>query len=71
MENDDYIEFVGSLNPNYSLPCRKKLRDLILEEYEKIKEEVSVNLSYYKLQYFYSIYSSYQGQIGCSSDEIM
>jgi hypothetical protein len=46
MENDDYIEFIGSLNPNYSLPCRKKLRDLILQEYEKIKEEVSLNLSY-------------------------
>jgi hypothetical protein len=40
VENEDFMEFVKSLNSKYGLPCRKKLRDLILEEYAKIKDEV-------------------------------
>ena len=52
MENKDYILFIDSLNPNYSLPSRKKLHDLILEQGEKIKEEVHLK---YFLKINYSI----------------
>jgi hypothetical protein len=40
VDNEEFIELLSSLNQEYALPSRKKLRDMILEEHEKIKEKV-------------------------------
>lgn len=40
VENEDFQNFVQLLNPVYGLPSRKKLRDLIIEESDLVKEEV-------------------------------
>ena len=44
MENEEFVQLMQSLKPEYGLPCRKKLRDMILEEHEKIKEKVSLKI---------------------------
>jgi hypothetical protein len=39
VENEDFIEFITSLNPTYKLPSRTLLRDFILKEAEIVKKE--------------------------------
>ena len=40
MENEDFIDFVSSLNSAYKLPSRESLRGFILKEAEIVKKEV-------------------------------
>jgi hypothetical protein len=43
VENIEFIEWANSMNSEYVLPSRKKLRDLIMEEFGKLKKEVFSN----------------------------
>lgn len=43
VENTEFIEWANLMNSEYVLPSRKKLRDLIMEEFEKLKKEVFSN----------------------------
>ena len=43
VDSDEFSQFVGCLNSKYILPSRKKLRDMILEDYEKMKEKVPLH----------------------------
>ena len=40
VENVEFIELVEALSPNYKLPSRFKVRSIIIEEADKLKEHV-------------------------------
>jgi hypothetical protein len=42
VENIDFIELVEALSPNYKLPSRFKVRSIIIEEAEKLKEHIKI-----------------------------
>jgi hypothetical protein len=42
VENKEFLRFVENLCPNYSVPSRQTLREMILRQAEIVKEKVSL-----------------------------